>query len=86
MDEEPELRTREWLPRTAALLVGTLALATAFIAAYVGALHQPTPRDVPVGLLVWVALGLLGLLTATLVRGRRAARRPGRQLDTRPDG
>ncbi|MEU8253871.1 hypothetical protein AB0C06_06345 [Micromonospora inaquosa] len=28
-------------------------LATAFIAAYVGALHQPTPRDLPVG----VALG-----------------------------
>ncbi|WP_431921639.1 hypothetical protein [Micromonospora wenchangensis] len=47
MDEEP--RTRDWLPRTAALLVGTLALATAFIAAYVGALHQPHPRDVPVG-------------------------------------
>lgn len=41
MDEEP--RTRDWLPRTAALLVGTLALATAFIAAYVGALHQPHP-------------------------------------------
>ncbi|WFE63971.1 hypothetical protein [Micromonospora sp. WMMD714] len=47
MDEEP--RTRDWLPRTVALLVGTLALATAFIAAYVGALHQPHPRDVPVG-------------------------------------
>ncbi|MEH1097636.1 hypothetical protein [Micromonospora sp. CPCC 205561] len=37
------------LPRTAALLLGTLVLATAFIAAYVGALHRPTPRDVPVG-------------------------------------
>ncbi|MEU1604744.1 hypothetical protein [Micromonospora matsumotoense] len=47
MDEEP--RTRDWLPRTAALLFGTLVLATAFIAAYVGALHQPHPRDVPVG-------------------------------------
>lgn len=53
MDEDQELAVRDWLPRTAALLVGTLALATAFIAAYVGALHQPTPRDVPVG----VALG-----------------------------
>ncbi|MDH6464969.1 hypothetical protein M2302_005170 [Micromonospora sp. A200] len=52
MEEEPELRTREWLPRTAALLVGTLTLATAFIAAYVGALHQPTPRDVPVGVVL----------------------------------
>ncbi|MFF5174420.1 hypothetical protein ACFY3U_17515 [Micromonospora sp. NPDC000089] len=47
MDEDPQLR--DWLPRTAALLVGTLALATAFIAAYVGALHQPNPRDLPVG-------------------------------------
>ncbi|MEV4845563.1 hypothetical protein AB0K20_20415 [Micromonospora matsumotoense] len=47
MDEEP--RTPGWLPRTAALLFGTLVLATAFIAAYVGALHQPHPRDVPVG-------------------------------------
>ncbi|TCB99849.1 hypothetical protein E0H26_04710 [Micromonospora zingiberis] len=40
---------REWLPRTAALLVGTLILASAFIAAYVGALHAPNPRDIPVG-------------------------------------
>lgn len=52
MDEEPEPPTRDWLPRTAALLVGTLALATAFIAAYVGALHQPNPRDVPVGVVL----------------------------------
>ncbi|WP_422750395.1 hypothetical protein [Micromonospora sp. WMMD1219] len=48
MDDEPELRTRDWLPRTAALILGTLALASAFIAAYVGALHKPDPRDVPV--------------------------------------
>ncbi|MDZ5441994.1 hypothetical protein U2F26_04505 [Micromonospora sp. 4G57] len=52
MDEDRELAVRDWLPRTAALLVGTLALATAFIAAYVGALHQPTPRDVPVGVVL----------------------------------
>ncbi|WP_320065870.1 hypothetical protein [Micromonospora sp. RTGN7] len=52
MDDEPDPPVREWLPRTAALLLGTLALATAFIAAYVGALHQPTPRDVPVGLVL----------------------------------
>lgn len=52
MDEEPELRTRDWLPRTVALVVGTLALASAFIAAYVGALHKPTPRDVPVGVVI----------------------------------
>ncbi|MFI7425659.1 hypothetical protein ACIBPB_01595 [Micromonospora sp. NPDC049836] len=53
MDEaERDLPVRRWLPRTAALLVGTLALATAFIAAYVGALHQPNPRDVPVGVVL----------------------------------
>ncbi|GAA2221548.1 hypothetical protein ACFY2R_17320 [Micromonospora olivasterospora] len=50
MTQEPDVPVRAWLPRAAALLVGTLALATAFIAAYVGALHKPTPRDVPVGL------------------------------------
>ncbi|WP_410809797.1 hypothetical protein [Micromonospora sp. 067-2] len=49
MDEASEVRVRDWLPRTVGLLLGTLALATAFIAAYVGALHQPKPRDVPVG-------------------------------------
>ncbi|MET7833546.1 hypothetical protein ABZS44_12025 [Micromonospora sediminicola] len=48
MDDEAELRTRDWLPRTAALVLGTLALASAFIAAYVGALHKPDPKDVPV--------------------------------------
>ncbi|MBM0237491.1 hypothetical protein JNW88_10540 [Micromonospora sp. ATA32] len=54
VDEGPDqgIAPREWLPRTAALLVGTLALATAFIAAYVGALHQPTARDVPVGVVL----------------------------------
>ncbi|SCL19185.1 hypothetical protein GA0070624_1700 [Micromonospora rhizosphaerae] len=52
MDDEAQLAVRDWLPRTAALLVGTLVLATAFIAAYVGALHQPTPRDVPVGVVL----------------------------------
>ncbi|MFR9776295.1 hypothetical protein ACL02O_09550 [Micromonospora sp. MS34] len=51
-EAERDLPVRGWLPRTAALLVGTLALATAFIAAYVGALHQPTPRDVPVGVVL----------------------------------
>ncbi|MGR6317250.1 hypothetical protein Q2K19_06725 [Micromonospora soli] len=51
-EAERVLPVRDWLPRTVALLVGTLALATAFIAAYVGALHQPTPRDVPVGVVL----------------------------------
>lgn len=45
----PDVSLREWLPRTAGLLTGVLALATAFLAAHVGALHQPTPKDVPVG-------------------------------------
>ncbi|RKN43418.1 hypothetical protein [Micromonospora endolithica] len=49
MQEEPEPTVRDWLPRTAGLLLGTLLIATAFIGAYVGALHEPTPRDVPVG-------------------------------------
>jgi hypothetical protein len=35
--------------KTGALLLGTLAVAVAFVWAYAGALHQPTPRDVPVG-------------------------------------
>ncbi|TDC45431.1 hypothetical protein E1258_30365 [Micromonospora sp. KC207] len=52
MDDEPDIPVREWLPRTAALLAGTLALATAFIAAYVGTLHDPVPRDVPVGVVL----------------------------------
>ncbi|WP_433285166.1 hypothetical protein [Micromonospora sp. CA-244673] len=53
MDEpQRDPPVRDWLPRTAALLLGTLALATAFIAAYVGALHQPRPRDVPVGVVL----------------------------------
>ncbi|NES14316.1 MULTISPECIES: hypothetical protein [Micromonospora] len=52
MDDEPEPRTRDWLPRTAALVIGTLALAAAFIAAYVGALHKPNPRDVPVAVVL----------------------------------
>ncbi len=52
MSEQRELPVRAWLPRAAGLLVGTLALATAFIAAYVGALHKPIPSDVPVGVAV----------------------------------
>ncbi|MDG4760049.1 hypothetical protein [Micromonospora sp. WMMD710] len=49
MDKASQGRVRDWAPRSIGLLLGTLALATAFIAAYVGALHQPTPRDLPVG-------------------------------------
>ncbi|MFC0526312.1 hypothetical protein [Phytohabitans kaempferiae] len=35
--------------KAGALLLGTLALATAFVWAYAGALHEPTPREAPVG-------------------------------------
>jgi hypothetical protein len=50
VDERPQKRGRDWAPRSIGLLIGTLALATAFIAAYVGALHKPTPRDLPIGI------------------------------------
>ncbi len=48
---EPELVNfwRGWLGRAIALLFGVLVLGTAFIASYVGALHDPMPRDLPVG-------------------------------------
>ncbi|WP_444949944.1 hypothetical protein [Micromonospora ureilytica] len=115
MDKESHGTARDWAPRSIGLLVGTLVLATAFIAAYVGALHQPTPRDLPIGvvsgdqraqttldavrgqttilkpieyddpaasehgllssssaLAIWAVLGGLGLVGASLVRGRRA--------------
>ncbi|MCG5444661.1 hypothetical protein NIE79_002819 [Micromonospora sp. NIE79] len=49
MDKESHGTARDWAPRSIGLLLGTLVLATAFIAAYVGALHQPTPRDLPIG-------------------------------------
>jgi hypothetical protein len=39
---------RRWLGRAAGLLLGVLAISTAFIASYVGALHQPQPHGVPV--------------------------------------
>jgi hypothetical protein len=37
-----------WVARAAVLLLGVAVLTTAFIAAYVGGLHEPTPRDIPV--------------------------------------
>lgn len=47
---EPELANfwRSWLGQAIALLFGVLVLGTAFIASYVGALHNPKPRDLPV--------------------------------------
>src|SRR5205814_8689675 len=41
----PSLR---WLARAGGLLVGVLAISIAFIASYVGALHEPAPHGVPV--------------------------------------
>jgi hypothetical protein len=38
-----------WLVRASLLLAGVLLIGTAFIASYVGALHEPHPRDVPIG-------------------------------------
>lgn len=48
--EEPESENwwRTWLGRTVGLLLGTLALGTAFIWSYLGALHNPTAKDLPV--------------------------------------
>jgi hypothetical protein len=40
--------SRRWIGRAAALLIGVLAISTAFIASYVGALHEPAPHGVPV--------------------------------------
>ncbi|GAB3064931.1 YhgE/Pip domain-containing protein [Micromonospora schwarzwaldensis] len=73
MDDEPELRTRDWLPRTAALVLGTLALASAFIAAYVGALHKPEPRDLPVAV---VTSDQQAQAVMTAVRARTHAVKP----------
>lgn len=36
-------------PRATLLVTGVVALALLFIASYVGALHDPEPRDVPIG-------------------------------------
>lgn len=47
-EHERDEREPGTLARSSLLLLGTLALATAFIAAYVGALHKPVPRDLPV--------------------------------------
>jgi hypothetical protein len=48
---EPELVDfwRSWIGRTVVLLFGVLVLGTGFIASYVGALHQPKARELPIG-------------------------------------
>ncbi|MFF8609424.1 DUF3533 domain-containing protein [Streptomyces sp. NPDC015346] len=51
-------------PRAALLVVGVLALQLLFIASYVGALHNPKPKDVPFGVVApqQVSAQLLGRL------------------------
>ncbi|MET9625709.1 DUF3533 domain-containing protein [Streptomyces sp. NPDC006464] len=63
-------------PRAALLVVGVLALQLLFIASYVGALHNPKPRDVPFGVVApqQVSAQLVG----------RLERLPGEPLDPRP--
>ena len=38
-----------WLVRASALLLGVLVIGAGFIASYVGALHEPQPHGVPIG-------------------------------------
>ncbi|MFE2042806.1 DUF3533 domain-containing protein [Streptomyces sp. NPDC059477] len=62
-------------PRATLLVIGVLALQLLFIASYVGALHDPRPRDVP-----------FGVVAPTAVAGRtvtRLDRLPGSPLDPR---
>lgn len=47
-EPESEHFWRTWLGRSTALLFGVLVLGLAFIASYVGALHAPKPRALPV--------------------------------------
>lgn len=44
----PRIDTRSPIVRGAAVLVAALLLQLAFVASYVGALHEPTPHEVPV--------------------------------------
>ncbi|MEU6876592.1 ABC transporter permease [Streptomyces sp. NPDC046712] len=62
-------------PRAALLVVGVFALQLLFITSYVGALHDPTPKDVPFGVVApqQVSAQLVGQLE----------RLPGEPLDPR---
>ncbi|MEV8020979.1 DUF3533 domain-containing protein [Streptomyces sp. NPDC086554] len=62
-------------PRAALLVIGVLALQLLFIASYVGALHDPKPRDVPFGV---VAPG-----PAAEQASARLGKLPGEPLDPR---
>ncbi|GAA3397282.1 DUF3533 domain-containing protein [Streptomyces roseoviridis] len=62
-------------PRAALLVLGVLALQLLFIASYVGALHDPKPKDVPFGVVApqQAAAALMG----------RLEKLPGEPLDPR---
>jgi hypothetical protein len=62
-------------PRAALLVIGVLALQLLFIASYVGALHDPKPKDVPFGV---VAPGPAAKETAAKLK-----KLPGDPLDPR---
>ncbi|MEU3255358.1 DUF3533 domain-containing protein [Streptomyces sp. NPDC006997] len=62
-------------PRATLLVLGVIALQVLFIASYVGALHDPEPKDVPFGV---VAPGAAADQTAA-----RLAELPGGPLDPR---
>ena len=61
-EHEASQSSGSWLGRTTVLLVGVFLVGTAFIAFYVGALHQPQPKAVPVGV-VSGDIGAQALLT-----------------------
>ncbi|HLL33816.1 MAG TPA: DUF3533 domain-containing protein, partial [Streptomyces sp.] len=62
-------------PRATLLVLGVIALQLLFIASYVGALHNPEPKDVPFGV---VASQPVARQTVT-----RLERLPGSPLDPR---
>ncbi|MET8831171.1 DUF3533 domain-containing protein [Streptomyces sp. NPDC004610] len=63
-------------PRATLLVIGVVALQLLFIASYVGALHDPKPRDVPFGVVAPAA--------AAGPAVTRLAELPGSPLDPRP--
>ncbi|MFI7387938.1 DUF3533 domain-containing protein [Streptomyces sp. NPDC049813] len=63
-------------PRAALLVIGVLALQLLFIASYVGALHDPKPKDVPFGVVAPAP-------AAAQQVEQRLARLPGSPLDPR---
>ncbi|MEV1022694.1 DUF3533 domain-containing protein [Streptomyces sp. NPDC050264] len=63
-------------PRAALLVIGVLALQLLFIASYVGALHNPKPKDVPFGVAAPAP-------AAAQQTEQRLAKLPGSPLDPR---